>query len=199
MSSSVPPPTPPGGVSVSAAAKIAREEMAKHGLGPDWSYGVDRALRRLGCCHGQQKRITLSRHFLRCVGTSPDNVRQVVLHEIAHALVGCEHKHDDVWRACALALGCSSTTACAKVPFKVAATKARYVMWCRCGNTCMRRHRLRKGCQNAWSRTLRRCPSCKVLLSQQRGTSTNAVASDGMKMDARTPEHKDVVPDTLSR
>ena len=36
-----------------------------------------------------------------------EEVRDTILHEIAHALVGPRHGHDEVWRAMALRIGCS--------------------------------------------------------------------------------------------
>mgnify|MGYP006434589919 FL=1 len=48
--------------------------------------------------------IKLSRYLVALNGET--EVRQTMLHEIAHALVGCGHGHDAVWRRKALELGC---------------------------------------------------------------------------------------------
>lgn len=37
---------------------------------------------------------------------TPGGIRDTWLHEIAHALVGPDHGHDEVWRTKALAIGC---------------------------------------------------------------------------------------------
>lgn len=48
-------------------------------------------------------RITLSRYFAERL--SADEIRECMLHEIAHALVGIEHGHDEVWQATARKIG----------------------------------------------------------------------------------------------
>lgn len=72
-----------------------------------WSFGWDRAVRRLGCCHFGQRRITLSRYFVAAyLEKDADLVRRTVLHELAHALVMVEHRksgHGRLWQHyCAL-------------------------------------------------------------------------------------------------
>lgn len=66
-----------------------------------WSFGWDRAVRRLGCCHFAKKRITLSRHFVAAyLGKDVDLVRRTILHELAHALVMVHHRssgHGRMW------------------------------------------------------------------------------------------------------
>jgi Zn finger protein HypA/HybF involved in hydrogenase expression len=43
---------------------------------------------------------------------SEQEVKNTLLHEIAHALVGPHHGHDRVWRAKALELGCNGSRCC---------------------------------------------------------------------------------------
>lgn len=76
--------------------------MDQHGLGA-WRFDFDRAKVRAGACHFGDRRITLSRALTGAHGE--EEVRETVLHEIAHALVGPRHGHDHVWRAQAVALG----------------------------------------------------------------------------------------------
>lgn len=83
---------------------LARSLMVEHGLG-DWTVDLDRARRRAGQADHTRRRITLSRHLMALY--SEDEVRETVLHEIAHARVGASHGHDDVWRAEARHLGAS--------------------------------------------------------------------------------------------
>lgn len=77
-----------------------------HGLA-DWELVFDRARTRFGVCRPARRQIGLSRSLT--VLSTPEAVRNTVLHEIAHALVGAEHGHDDVWRARALAIGSDGT------------------------------------------------------------------------------------------
>ncbi|HEX6056605.1 MAG TPA: SprT-like domain-containing protein, partial [Intrasporangium sp.] len=89
---------------LSAALKLGRELMAAHGLS-DWVLNLDRARTRAGACRPARREISLSAHLTRL--HPEDEVRDTILHEIAHALVGPGHGHDAVWRAKALAIGCS--------------------------------------------------------------------------------------------
>ena len=86
------------------ARTLALALMAQHGL-DGWRLVFDSAKTRAGVCRPGRREIGLSRHLT--VLHSHDEVRDTVLHEIAHALVGPAHGHDAVWRATAVRLGCS--------------------------------------------------------------------------------------------
>jgi predicted SprT family Zn-dependent metalloprotease len=73
-----------------------------HGLA-DWRLALSSAARRLGSCAYHTRTIRLSRHLL-LLNHWPE-VRDTLLHEAAHALVGQSHGHDRVWRAKAVELG----------------------------------------------------------------------------------------------
>lgn len=87
-----------------AARDEALALMRAHGL-QGWRLVWDNAKTRAGVCNESTRQIGLSR-VLTGLHT-PDEVRDTILHEIAHALVGVQHGHDKVWRAKALQLGCS--------------------------------------------------------------------------------------------
>ena len=70
---------------------------------PGWSFSYDRARRRFGCTHYTAKKISLSR--VLCEMNDWETIRLVVLHEIAHALVGSKHGHDATWKRKCLQLG----------------------------------------------------------------------------------------------
>ena len=104
------------------ARKLAAELFAKHNIA-DWRFAFDRATRRAGSCCHTDRIITLAYEFAR---QAPDEeLRETLLHEIAHALVGPRHNHDAVWRAKALAIGCSGQR-CHSISF----TPPRYVVTC---------------------------------------------------------------------
>ena len=84
------------------AARTARALMDEHGL-HGWTFAFDRARVRAGACHFGDRRITLSRAL--AAAQDEAQVRETVLHEVAHALVGPRHGHDGVWRARARAIG----------------------------------------------------------------------------------------------
>lgn len=82
------------------ATRLVRE----HGL-EGWRVEFDTAKRRAGVCRSREKVIGLSAPLTRL--HDEGEVRDTVLHEIAHALVGPQHGHGPVWRRTATAIGCS--------------------------------------------------------------------------------------------
>ncbi|NAZ88426.1 M48 family peptidase [Kineococcus sp. T90] len=91
---------------VREAVAMAEELLAEHGLA-GWTVVVDRARTRAGVCREDRRQIGLSGPLTAL--HAPEEVRDTVLHEIAHALVGTRHGHDAVWRETARRLGCSGT------------------------------------------------------------------------------------------
>ena len=86
------------------AARLGRRLLDEHGL-HDWTVVFDRAKRRAGVCRPGRKEIGLSAQL---TAIHPEaEVRDTILHEVAHALVGPRHGHDEVWRAMALRIGCT--------------------------------------------------------------------------------------------
>jgi predicted SprT family Zn-dependent metalloprotease len=85
-----------------AARKLALELMARHGL-IGWSFDLNRQKRTLGLCRYGTKTIELSIYLVD--RNDPEVVRETILHEIAHALVGPGHGHDRVWKAKAIEIG----------------------------------------------------------------------------------------------
>lgn len=77
-------------------------ELARRGL-HDWIVIVDDTVRAIGRCFSGSRKITLSRRYLYTA--SDEQIRDTILHEIAHALVGGEHGHDNIWKAKAVELG----------------------------------------------------------------------------------------------
>lgn len=115
---------------------LARELMAKHGLLPTWRFAFDYAKRRAGACRHRDTTITVSRHLMALY---PEKlVREVLLHEIAHALAGAEHKHDAVWKRTARSIG---STGRAKLPVTAPQAPAPWIGRCPNGHEYTR-HRL---------------------------------------------------------
>lgn len=83
---------------------LARALMEEHDV-DHWELELDRARRRAGQTDHGRRRITLSRHLMSLY--SEAEVRETVLHEIAHARVGASHGHDEVWAAEARRIGAS--------------------------------------------------------------------------------------------
>lgn len=83
-------------------AGMARRLMEEHGL-PDWTLAFVEARRRLGDCHFGDRVIRISRtHALQ---SSEEQIRDTVLHEIAHAIAGPEAGHGPLWKATARRIG----------------------------------------------------------------------------------------------
>ncbi len=83
------------------ASHLARELIARHGLS-GWRFSFDHARRRFGRCDYTNRRITLSRP-LTLLNTL-DEVRDTILHEIAHALCP-KDGHGARWRATCRRIG----------------------------------------------------------------------------------------------
>ncbi|MFC5369278.1 SprT-like domain-containing protein [Arcanobacterium bovis] len=73
---------------------LARGLMHRHGLG-SWALVFDRAKRRAGMANFTKKQISLSSALMELY--SEQEVRSVILHEIAHVLAGPDHGHDAHW------------------------------------------------------------------------------------------------------
>lgn len=87
------------------ARQLAHELMDQHGL-TGWRFAFDQAKRRAGVCRHSQRVIGLSAPITRL--HPEEEVRDTVLHEIAHALVGPRAGHGPVWAATARRIGCSA-------------------------------------------------------------------------------------------
>ena len=85
------------------AENLALVTMEDHGIGNTWTFAFDGAKRRCGQANFKLKRITLSRHFVQRNGES--EVRDTVLHEVAHALAGSAAGHGPRWQMWAIRVG----------------------------------------------------------------------------------------------
>ncbi len=86
----------------STAEELALRLMKRFGL-TGWEFGFNRRKRSLGLCRYTEQRIELSLHFV--AGHDEPTIRDVILHEIAHALAGHEVAHGALWRAIAESIG----------------------------------------------------------------------------------------------
>ncbi len=74
---------------------LAHELMYLYSLN-GWEFGFNNSKRMLGVCKEGEKRIELSRVYV--AQNTERHVQDTILHEIAHALVGVKHGHNQVWR-----------------------------------------------------------------------------------------------------
>ena len=72
---------------------VAYQLFSQHGL-ENWSFRFDHAKSRAGMCDYSKKVISISRRYARTASQS--QIKNTLLHEIAHALVGHSHGHDAI-------------------------------------------------------------------------------------------------------
>ncbi|MET0590057.1 MAG: SprT-like domain-containing protein [Naasia sp.] len=76
-------------------------------LDPRWSFGFDNAKRRAGQCDYNSRRITVSRYL--AARYDDDEIHQILLHEVAHALAGHRAGHGARWLSVAREIGYDGT------------------------------------------------------------------------------------------
>jgi len=79
------------------------EALIRLHLDPSWTFAFDRAKTRAGLCNHTDRRISVSRHI--AARAEDDEIHQVLLHEVAHALAGPAAGHGPRWRVIAEELG----------------------------------------------------------------------------------------------
>jgi predicted SprT family Zn-dependent metalloprotease len=127
------------------ARVLAQELMVLHKLDA-WTFDFDNARGRCGLCDVGNKRIQLSKFHVLLNDES--EVRDTILHEIAHALVEKpgerHHNHDDAWRAMAISIGCTGLRCAAK---DTAIAPYKYLGLCKtCGRKILKNRRGNKSC-----------------------------------------------------
>jgi predicted SprT family Zn-dependent metalloprotease len=90
-------------------AELARVRMwanaliALHLDATEWTFGFDNAKTRAGLCNYTSKHITVSKYLADRY--EDDEIHQVLLHEVAHAIAGPKAGHGPRWKATATNLG----------------------------------------------------------------------------------------------
>jgi predicted SprT family Zn-dependent metalloprotease len=126
---------------LTTAKNLAILLMTKHGLLlKGWRFEFDNAKRRFGCCAHYNKTIRLSKNLV--VLNPESQVKDTILHEIAHALCGSGHGHDWVWKAKAREVGCSDNRCYGS---HVAQPESKYIAECKGCNTIHKRHKMISG------------------------------------------------------
>lgn len=117
------------------AEKLANTLMTQHGL-ENWTFRFDRAKRRFGACNYTTRTISLSRHLTEL--NSAAQVRETLLHEIAHALSPGAH-HGKAWQEACIDLGIDPKRC--YTPAEVEQPAPRYWLVCESCNLRLPRNR----------------------------------------------------------
>ena len=126
----LPPSSDPDGV-----RRWALGVMARFGL-QEWQFQFTRGVRVLGICRYAKRIIGLSIHLVQA--NQPVQLRDTLLHEIAHSRVGPGHGHDAVWRAKCREIGARPERCCT---VELDLPKGRWAATCGGCGTVYRRHR----------------------------------------------------------
>jgi predicted SprT family Zn-dependent metalloprotease len=126
---------------------VGKSLLEKHGLN-EWTFTLDQAKRRAGCCHFDKKQISVS--LLYASKTPQEKVTNTILHEIAHAIAGKKHNHDAYWKHIAISIGCDGER-CHNENF----ASGNVIQYCK--NGCWGREMLRM----TTSKYKRTCKYCK--------------------------------------
>jgi len=114
------------------AKLLARQLMDDHDL-EHWKFTFDRSKKRFGCCKHGKLTITLSKELVLL--NDEKNVKDTILHEISHALVGARNGHNDDWKDKCREVGCSPSR-CYNSQQVVAVETKHYLLSCsNCGRT----------------------------------------------------------------
>lgn len=122
------------------AHRLALSLMGEHDLLlTGWTFRFDKAAVRFGVCRYEPRVISLSIKAVRL--NNEAIIRDVILHEIAHALCGHAAGHGPLWRATARRIGCRAQRC---VPSEAIVPPTPYVGVCPKGHE-FERHRRPKG------------------------------------------------------
>lgn len=139
-------------MNVHVAHNLAIQLMTQHGLlDKGWSFEFDNAKRRFGVCRFRSKRIGLSKPLT--LANEVEQVRDTILHEIAHAIAGHAAGHGPEWKSVCVQIGAKPERCYTEEDTTLIAGKYRAVCG-GCGKTYDRHKRVPRGrrqaclCQN---------------------------------------------------
>ena len=132
----MPPDVPlPPSSDLDDVARWAKSVLKSFGLGC-WGFAYNYRVRSMGLCRYRRVRIELSVYFVQ--RNPPEEVRETLLHEICHALVGPGHGHDAVWKRMCLKVGAKPERLCHEAEMPAGRWQAR------CGGCGTTHHKHRR-------------------------------------------------------
>lgn len=146
------------------ADTLARTLVAQH-LDSSWKFEWNNRKRALGLCCYTTKTVYLSRYWVKALANKPDQIKDTILHEIAHAIAVERHgkagwNHGKLWKAVCVEIG-ADPTRCYEdaTQEEMNAIPHRYEASCSCGKT-FKANRLGKHMRRANLH----CKTCKDTL-----------------------------------
>lgn len=118
------------------AAELAQQLLLEYKLF-DWQFRYNRKKHAFGVCHYNLKLIEMSKELVAL--NSEEDVRDTILHEIAHAIVGIGHGHGPAWKHTARLIG--AKTAARYETGLIASVPGRWQANCPGCNTLFHKHR----------------------------------------------------------
>ena len=136
---------------------LADKLLDEHGLiEKGWRFSFDRAKRRAGSCKFSKKEISIAKAYAK--QQERMEIKNTILHEIAHALVGSQHGHSQIWKKKAKEIGCDASR-CHHIVF----SKPKYVLTCY--NRCFEVSRYRVNQSFMQSKICSKCNSNLLLIN----------------------------------
>ena len=80
----------------------------KHCQDLDIIFSFNDSKTKAGICYEGPSEIQLSNFFVKSPVATDEKVRNVLLHELAHAIVGVDEMHNDKWKTIARKIGCTA-------------------------------------------------------------------------------------------
>lgn len=126
--------------------QTAEALMREHGLIDNgWKFGFNDNVWRAGVCRHRTKSVELSRHY--CQNNPETEIRDTILHEMAHALVGPGHGHDQTWKRKCVEIGARPQRC---YDSKIVMPQGKWVGQCPNCKQVFRRHRRPKVLTGWW-------------------------------------------------
>lgn len=151
--------TTPNKLALMGSIQRETHELLKaHGL-KGWKVLFERSLHRAGSCRYERKEIVFSVHFMET--SSPEERRNTITHEVAHALAGSHAGHGERWAAIHRELG---GTANVKGLMPQALATHEYFLWVGECSNCAYRTGLEEAPDGVW--ICRACDTSKPQLER---------------------------------
>lgn len=92
--------------------KQIKELSVKHLSLEGWQLKFGNAKRQAGCTKYNRKIIMLSKLYINSPSTTESDVKNTILHELAHVIAGHSAHHGPIWKTIAIELGCDAERCC---------------------------------------------------------------------------------------